>query len=437
MKKKTVLAMLIMCMAFGAAACGNDKESGKTQTEEPAAGETEASSTENEKTDSGEKEEAEKVRLVSVSDVSDYVTIGNYKGLELDNIVQPVSDEDVEAEIEYRLQDSSTEVTDGTVEQGDLATVNYTGTIDGQEFEGGSAEDYEFTVGDSGMAADFDNGVIGMKKGDTKEVTVNFPADYYDTSVAGKTAVYEITLQKFTRTPELTDQWVAENSDVKTVDEYRQSVKADLEENASELARMDLYASAWTMVLDASEVKEYPQEDIDKASQAYKDLNEQYIQEAGMDMNEFLESQGISEEEYEEECSRYAQAKVEQNLIVQGIMDQENLSLEDQETQELQGQLIQEYGVTDINQLVEIYGQQEVNESLALLRVEKFIVDNATVDEKVGSGSGDDAAQNEDVVTGDAAYDTGIDGDTSGDYVDADGGDMAEEEADDVVVIEE
>ena len=337
MKKKTVLAMLIMCMAFGAAACGNDKESGKTQTEEPAAGETEASSTENEKTDSGEKEEAEKVRLVSVSDVSDYVTIGNYKGLELDNIVQPVSDEDVEAEIEYRLQDSSTEVTDGTVEQGDLATVNYTGTIDGQEFEGGSAEDYEFTVGDSGMAADFDNGVIGMKKGDTKEVTVNFPADYYDTSVAGKTAVYEITLQKFTRTPELTDQWVAENSDVKTVDEYRQSVKADLEENASELARMDLYASAWTMVLDASEVKEYPQEDIDKASQAYKDLNEQYIQEAGMDMNEFLESQGISEEEYEEECSRYAQAKVEQNLIVQGIMDQENLSLEDQETQELQG----------------------------------------------------------------------------------------------------
>lgn len=164
MKKKTVLAMLIMCMAFGAAACGNDKESGKTQTEEPAAGETEASSTENEKTDSGEKEEAEKVRLVSVSDVSDYVTIGNYKGLELDNIVQPVSDEDVEAEIEYRLQDSSTEVTDGTVEQGDLATVNYTGTIDGQEFEGGSAEDYEFTVGDSGMAADFDNGVIGMKK---------------------------------------------------------------------------------------------------------------------------------------------------------------------------------------------------------------------------------------------------------------------------------
>lgn len=125
---------------------------------------------------------------------------------------------------------------------------------------------------------------------------------------------------------------------------------------------------------------------------------------------------------------------MEQNLIVQGIMDQEGLSFEDQETQELQGQLIQEYGVTDINQMVEIYGQQEVNESLALLRVEKFIVDNATIDEKVGGG--DDLAENEDAVTEDEAYDTGIEGDESGDYADAGADDMEMEETDDVVVEE-
>ena len=431
MKKKTVLAMLIMCMAFSSAACGNEKEGSTAQTEETAEGETGGNETEGASEDG---EEAEKVRLVSVSNVSDYVTIGTYKGLELDNIVQPVSDEDVEAEIEYRLQDSSEEVTDGTVEEGDFATVNFTGTIDGQDFEGGTEEDYDFTVGDSGMVSDFDNGVIGMKKGETKEVTVAFPEDYSDPAVAGKTAVYEITLQRFTRAPELTDEWVAENSDVKTTDEYRQAVKAELEENANEMAKLDLYASAWTMVLDASEVKEYPQEDLDAAVQAYKDLNDQYIQEAGMDMSEFLESQGITEEEYEEECTRYAEAKVEQNLIVQGIMDQEGLSFEDQETQELQGQLIQEYGVTDINQMVEIYGQQEVNESLALLRVEKFIVDNATIDEKVGGG--DDLAENEDAVTENEAYDTGIEGDESGDYADAGADDMEMEETDDAVVEE-
>ena len=143
-------------------------------------------------------------------------------------------------------------------------------------------------------------------------------------------------------------------------------------------------------------------------------------------MNAFLESQGITEEEYEEECTRYAEAKVQQNLIVQGIMDQENLSLEDQETQELQGSLVQQYGVADINELIEFYGQQEVNESLALLRVEKFIVDNAVIDEKVGGG--DTLAENEDAYTEDEAYDTGMEGDTADDYVDAGSDEMPLEE---------
>lgn len=286
----------------------------------------------------------------------------------------------MEAEIAYRLQDSNTEVTNGTVEHGDFVTVNYTSTIDGQEFE--EAEDYEFTVGDDGMLEDFTNGVIGMKKGETKEVIVAYPADYFVTSIAGKSVVYEFTLQKFTRTPELTDEWVAANSEVKTVDEYREAVKKELEANADEMASYDLYATAWSVVLDASEVKEFPQEDIDAARQAYMDLNAQYSADAGMDLNSFLESQGMTQEEYEDECTRYAEAKVEQNLIVQGIMDKEGLSLDDKETQDLEKRLVQEYGVTDVNEMAELYGQQEVNESLALLRVEKFIVDNANINKR-------------------------------------------------------
>ena len=142
-------------------------------------------------------------------------------------------------------------------------------------------------------------------------------------------------------------------------------------------------------------------------------------------MNEFLESQGISQEEYDEECTRYAEAKVEQNLIVQGIMDAEGLSLADPETQELTGRLVQEYGVADINELTEFYGEQEVNESLALLRVEKFIVDNATVNQMVGGG--DDLAVNEDYMDADGAYDTDME-DTSGDYIDEGSGDEMMEE---------
>lgn len=439
MKKKTVLVLLAMCVAFSAAACGEEKESGTSASEASEAGaaeentsqEAEASAAEEEsaEADSAGETSAEEVRLVSVDDVSDYVTIGGYKGLELNNVVQPVSDDDIDAEIEYQLMNSSEQVADGTLEEGDIATVNYTATIDGSEFDGGSQENYEFIVGESGEVEDFDNDLLGMAKGETRELTIAFPADYYNPNVAGQTAVYEVTLLQFTRTPELTDEWVAANTDVKTVDEYRESVRKQLEDNADLLASYDLYAAAWTEVMDGSEVKEYPKEDLDAAILAYQELNEQYIREAGMDMNEFLESQGISQEEYDEECTRYAEAKVEQNLIVQGIMDAEGLSLADPETQELTGRLVQEYGVADINALTELYGEQEVNESLALLRVEKFIVDNATVNQMVGGG--DDLAVNEDYMDADGAYDTGME-DTSGDYIDEGSGDEMMEE--DIVI---
>ena len=437
MKKKTVLVLLAMCVAFSAAACGEEKESGTSASEASEAGAAEEESAEADAEESADTEEAdsagetsaEEVRLVSVDDVSDYVTIGGYKGLKLNNVVQPVSDDDIDAEIEYQLMNSSEQVADGTLEEGDIATVNYTATIDGSEFDGGSQENYEFIVGESGEVEDFDNGLLGMAKGETRELTIAFPADYYNPNVAGQTAVYEVTLLQFTRTPELTDEWVAANTDVKTVDEYRESVRKQLEDNVDLLASYDLYAAAWTEVMDGSEVKEYPKEDLDAAILAYQELNEQYIREAGMDMNEFLESQGISQEEYDEECTRYAEAKVEQNLIVQGIMDAEGLSLADPETQELTGRLVQEYGVADINELTEFYGEQEVNESLALLRVEKFIVDNATVNQMVGGG--DDLAVNEDYMDADGAYDTGME-DTSGDYIDEGSGDEMMEE--DIVI---
>lgn len=101
----------------------------------------------------------------------------------------------------------------------------------------------------------------------------------------------------------------------------------------------------------------------------------------------------------------YAESKVEQNLIVQGIIDAEGLSLSDAETEELKNNLILDYGVASIDELIETYGEDEVNESLALLRVEKFIVDQSTVNEKTGSA--EDSIENEDAYT--EAEDTGSD----------------------------
>ena len=432
MKKKAVVAMLIMCMAVSAAACGKSSDTEKTTTETTDTKDSEDSEKDSTDTDTKEVASSEGKRLVSVKDVSKYVTIGEYKGLELTRTSQPVTDDDVQAEINYNLEDNGSEVKDGTVENGDTVTINFTGTIDGKEFDGGSAEDYELVVGDGEMIDGFEDGIVGMKSGETKELDLTFPDDYYEESVAGKAVVFKVTLQKFTRPAELTDEWVAENTEYKTVDEYRAAVKTQLEDTAVQTADYELYSDAWNKVQAASEIKDYPKEDVDAAKKSYQELNEKYVKDAGMEMADFLESQGMSEEDYESECQQYAESKVEQNLIVQGIMDAEGLSIDDEETQKLKDDLIKEYGFASIDEMIETYGEQEVNESLALLRVERFIVDNANVTEVAGDDA-DAVDEGYDLEE----YDESMDIDTGDDTEDnVDTEDAAAEDATDEVAEE-
>ena len=432
MKKKAVVAMLIMCMAVSAAACGKSSDTEKTTTETTDTKDSEDSEKDSTDTDTKETDSSGENRLVSVKDVSKYVTIGEYKGLELTRTSQPVTDDDVQAEINYNLEDNGSEVKDGTVENGDTVTINFTGTIDGKEFDGGSAEDYELVVGDGEMIDGFEDGIVGMKSGETKELDLTFPDDYYEESVAGKAVVFKVTLQKFTRPAELTDEWVAENTEYKTVDEYREAVKPQLEDTAVQTADYELYSDAWNEVQAASEIKDYPKEDVDAAKKSYQELNEKYVKDAGMEMADFLESQGMSEEDYESECQQYAESKVEQNLIVQGIMDAEGLSIDDEETQKLKDDLIKEYGFASIDEMIETYGEQEVNESLALLRVERFIVDNANVTEVAGDDA-DAVDEGYDLEE----YDESMDIDTGDDTEDnVDTEDAAAEDATDEVAEE-
>ena len=432
MKKKVVAAMLVTCMAVSLTACGS-KDASKTETAktEDTSDKTEAAKADSKEDDSKKDE----VRIVSVKDVSDYVTIGDYKGFTLDRYTQAVTDDDVTAEIDYELQDKGTEVTDGTVGNGDTVTINYTGTVDGKEFDGGSEQDYDLVVGEGSMGIDgFEEGLIGMKKGETKELDLTLPEGYSeDDFLSGKEVVFKVTLQKFTRASELTDDWVAANTDYKTVDEYKKSVRENLEKQANMTADNELYATAWAEVVDSSEIKKYPEEDVKTAEESYRALNEQTAKDNGMELSDLLEAWNLTEEEFDEECRNYAESKVEQNLIVQGIMDAEGLSLNDKETEELKNNLMLDYGVENVDELVELYGEDEVNESLALLRVEKFIVEQSTVNEKTGSP--EDSIENEDAYMG--AEDTGSDL-TEYDESDGDQGDteedMSEEEIEDDTV---
>ena len=395
MKKKVYLMILTICIAFAGTACG---------TKEKAAEETKISE---EKTEEKEdtKKSGEGTRLVSVKDIDKYITIGQYKGLSLEKVVETITDADVEGSISQDLAMTKEEVKDGVVEEGDTVVVNYVGTENGKEFNGGSAENQEITIGSGGYIPGFEDGILGMKKGETKDVPLTFPEDYIEPSMAGKDVVFKITLQSFKRAPELNDDWVAKNTDFKTVEEYKEDKKKLLQKSAEQMAESILYQNAWNQVYEASEVKEYPEKDVEEAYAEFETQIKSYAKQGGMELEDYLESQQVSKEAFETQCQEYAEARVKQNLILQGIMDAEGMTLEDKESLAVQDELIQNYGVKDLAALVDTYGQTSVDTTIGLIRVERFIAENANIEEKISengtvgvSGNGSVSAEGEEAV---------------------------------------
>ena len=405
MKKKTYLVILALCAAMAMTACGTSagqkEETKSTAESQDTADEKDSKAADSAESDS-DKENTGTVsgdtRLVSVDDVSKYVTIGQYKGLSLDKSVEAVTDDMVDGRIKEELQNKAEEVTEGSVQNGDVVTINYVGTKDGVAFDGGTANNYELTIGSGTFIDGFEDGIIGMKKGQTKDLDLTFPEEYSSEELAGQEVVFKVTLQSFKRAPELTDDWAAKNTDCKTAEEYRKEIRTTLEDEAKTSAQNTLRETAWNTVLSASEVKEYPQDDLDTAKTEFKTLYENYAKQGDMTLEDFVKAQGISMDDFEEQSSQYAEYKVKQNLIVQGIMDAENMTLEDEKSLSIQDELIKAYNVKDLAALVDKYGQAAVDESIGLLRVEDFILDNATVEEKVTAGdtegvNGDDPSE--------------------------------------------
>ena len=429
MKKKTIAAFLTLALVWSISACGvagaaETGNSGETVGTEDHTDQEEASKdaadtdseegtdkASEETSDSASKEETKKVslpegfgdRLVSVDSVDKYIKLGEYKGIALEKPEINVTDEQVEEEIGYRLALTMEEVTDSgaTAQNSDTVTINFVGTKDGIAFDGGTADNYELTLGQGGMIQGFEEGIVGMKKGETKDLNLTFPEDYYEESLAGQDVVFQITVQKIQRVPELDDAWVAANSEAKTVDEYRELIKKELLENAEREAEYSMQITAWNTVSADAEVVEYPEIDIENAKAEFEYQLMMYAGDTELSLEEFLESQGYSIDDFNEQCRQYAESKVKQNLIVQGIMDAEGISWDDEEGKKIQEDLLRDYNVTELSELIDVYGQTAVYEALGFMRVEKYLVDQAAitfevVDADADTGAGEEAFLEED-----------------------------------------
>ena len=319
---------------------------------------------------------------------SDYLTLGEYKGLTIE--VEPI--EITDAQIENRItsdirnsEEGKETFTEGTVASGDVANIDFVGKLDGETFDGGSMDGYDLEIGSGTFIDGFEEGLIGTAIGDTVDLNLTFPETYQNTDLAGKDVVFTVTVNSVQRYKEMSDELASALSDgeAETVDAYRERVRTMLEEDAleerTEMAKSELLAQA----ADNSTISEYPQDLLEYTENDVESYYQSYASMYGVDLNTFLSAfVGVTEEDFPAYKEVVAQNSIKQEFAVAAISDQEHLLPEGDELAKAYDELAQQVGVENGAALVAEYGEYTVKYRLQYEAVTQFLYDNANIVEK-------------------------------------------------------
>ena len=310
-------------------------------------------------------------------DYSDYVKLCDYKGVEATKVVFEVTDEDVQEEIEYNMYDYVTydDITDRGVEEGDYANVTYTATIDGEVNEDYSGEEEEIFVGEGYTYPELEDALHGMKTGDTKKVEVELTADFAEEDMVGKKAILDVTLNSVSveNLPEYNLDFVKENTEFDTIEEYEKSVKESLETYKEDEYAYAAQEEIFAYILENSEFNGYPEELYTKCEKLYDESNEYYASMYGMELDEFMELFGLDEETKKQEI----EANVNYELVIGAIAQEEGIDCTEKEINEYVEEIYLDYGYDSAEDFLEDYTAEDIGYELIYQKVAEFLYDKA------------------------------------------------------------
>lgn len=264
------------------------------------------------------------------------VTLGQYKGLKYEAEPVEVTDEELETELKkvQEQQSSTVTVEDRPAAQGDIVTIDYEGFCDGVAFDGGKASDYDLTLGSHSFIDTFEDQLVGKTAGEETEVHVTFPEEYHEKSLAGKPAVFKVTVKAIKQKilPELDDEFASEVSDFETLEEY----KADLKAKALERKEKEAKAAKESALIE--KVVEGAQMEIADAmvvSQARNMVNDfaQRIQMQGMTMQQYLQYTGMTVDTLVEQMKPQALKRIQSRLVLEAVAAAEKIEVSDEEAE--------------------------------------------------------------------------------------------------------
>ena len=275
------------------------------------------------------------------------VKLGEYKGISIEKVKYEVSDESIQDELNKMLDKNArmVSVTDRAAKNGDTVVIDFDGTVDGEHFDGGKAENYDLTLGSHSFIAGFEEQVEGMKVDESKDIKVKFPDDYFTKELSGKDAVFAVTVHeiKEKQVPTLDDEFAKDVSEFDTLKELKEDIKSKQEKANESKAKNDIEAKAIETVC-ANATIDIPSGMIDvELEQMAEDMNRR-LSYQGFSLEQYLKMVNKTMDDFKTENRDEAEKSVRTRLVLEAIFNDAKMKIEDKEVDEKIAELAKAYG---------------------------------------------------------------------------------------------
>lgn len=310
------------------------------------------------------------------------VTLGDYKGIEVEKKTAEVTDEELQAEIDKVRESNSRMITveDRAVQDGDITTIDFEGFVDGEPFEGGKGENYPLTIGSHSFIDNFEEQLIGKNIGEETEVNVTFPERYQAEELQGKPAVFKVTIKeiKVKELPELDDDFAQDVSEFDTVDEYKEDLKKKLLENKEAALKREKEEDVVGKIIENATM-EIPDPMVDTQVRQMVQEFSQRIQSQGLSLQQYMQFTGMTPESLTNELQPQALKRIQSRLVLEAVVAAENIETSDEDLEKELEKMAEMYQM-EADKLKELVGEEEKKQialDLAVQKAVELVVDAA------------------------------------------------------------
>ena len=308
------------------------------------------------------------------------VELGKYKGVEIKKIEYTTKDEDIEHELGHMAERNSRLITveDRPVENGDITTIDFVGSIDGVEFEGGKAENHQLTIGSNTFIPGFEDQIIGMKIDDEKEIKVKFPDDYFSKDLAGKDAVFKVKLHEIQKKelPTIDDEFAKDVSEFDTLADLKNSIKEKLDTENADKTKYETEEEAIKTVCDNTKLY-IPNGIIEiEIDNMIKDMEDR-LSYQGLKLNQYLQIMGKTEKDLRGELKEQAQKNIKSRLVLEAIVKAEKIEVAPDEITDKIKEMAKQYGKKEEELIANEQLRKYIQSNIETEKAIDFIVKNA------------------------------------------------------------